>query len=55
MSEEQIRSVEATGAVQARITLTAPIAGVVTDLSAREGMTVMAGAPLFRITAAKAK
>ena len=49
MSEEQIRSVEATGAVQARITLTAPIAGVVTDLSAREGMTVMAGAPLFRI------
>lgn len=49
MGEEQIRRVETTGAVQTRTTLTAPISGVVTDLAAREGMTVMAGAPLFRI------
>jgi Cu(I)/Ag(I) efflux system membrane fusion protein len=49
MSEEQIRHVEATGAVQARTTLTAPIGGVLAELAAREGMTVMTGAPLFRI------
>jgi Cu(I)/Ag(I) efflux system membrane fusion protein len=49
MSEEQIRRVEATGVVQTRVTLTAPISGVVAELTAREGMTVMAGAPLFRI------
>jgi len=49
MSEEQIRRVEASGSVQARTTLVAPINGVVTDLAAREGMTVMAGAPLFSI------
>jgi membrane fusion protein, copper/silver efflux system len=49
MGEEQIRRVESSGGVQTRITLTAPISGVVTELAAREGMTVMAGAPLFRI------
>jgi Cu(I)/Ag(I) efflux system membrane fusion protein len=49
MSEEQIRHVEASGQTQTRITLTAPIGGVVTELLAREGMTVMAGATLFRI------
>ena len=49
MSEEQIRRVETNGVVQTRVTLTAPIGGVVTELTAREGMTVMAGAPLFRI------
>src|SRR5262249_15632608 len=49
MSEEQIRRVEASGSVQPRITLTAPINGVVAELGAREGMTVMAGAPLFRL------
>jgi Cu(I)/Ag(I) efflux system membrane fusion protein len=49
MSAEQIRRVESTGAVQARVTLFAPIGGVVGELTAREGMTVMAGAPLFRI------
>jgi Cu(I)/Ag(I) efflux system membrane fusion protein len=41
--------VEASGKVQARMTITAPISGVVGELTAREGMTVMAGAPLFRI------
>jgi len=49
MSEEQIRMVESTGKVHARLTVAAPIGGVVAELSAREGMTVMAGAPLFRI------
>ncbi|ROZ78261.1 efflux RND transporter periplasmic adaptor subunit [Ramlibacter sp. WS9] len=49
MSEDQIRLVERTGKAQARTTILAPIGGVVAELTAREGMTVMAGAPLFRI------
>jgi Cu(I)/Ag(I) efflux system membrane fusion protein len=49
MSEAQIRLVEASGRAQPRITLTAPIGGVVVELAAREGMTVMPGATLFRI------
>ncbi|HJV94712.1 MAG TPA: efflux RND transporter periplasmic adaptor subunit [Albitalea sp.] len=49
MSEAQIAAVDAGGKVQPRITLVAPIGGVVTELTAREGMTVMAGATLFRI------
>ena len=49
MSDEQIAAVEASGKVQPRMTVTAPIGGVVAELAAREGMTVMAGAPLFRI------
>lgn len=49
MSAEQIANVEAGGRVQARITLTAPIAGVVTEIAARDGMAVMPGATLFRI------
>ncbi|HEY1393613.1 MAG TPA: efflux RND transporter periplasmic adaptor subunit [Methylibium sp.] len=49
MSEEQIRLVESSGKTQPRITLTAPIGGVVVELMAREGMTVMSGATLFRI------
>jgi Cu(I)/Ag(I) efflux system membrane fusion protein len=50
MSEDQIRLVERTGKTQARTTIVSPIGGVVVELSAREGMTVMAGAPLFRIS-----
>jgi membrane fusion protein, copper/silver efflux system len=49
MNDAQIRLVEASSKVQARFTITAPIDGVVAELTAREGMTVMAGAPLFRI------
>jgi Cu(I)/Ag(I) efflux system membrane fusion protein len=49
MSDAQIAAVEAGGKVQARFTITAPIAGVIGEHTAREGMTVMAGAPLFRI------
>jgi len=49
MTDAQIRSVTAGGKVQARYTVPAPIGGVVAELGAREGMTVAAGTPLFRI------
>ena len=49
MSEAQIAVVENSGRTQPRITLFAPIGGVITELMAREGMTVMSGATLFRI------
>jgi membrane fusion protein, copper/silver efflux system len=49
MSDEQIRSFEASGKVQPRVTLVAPVGGVVVELLVREGMTVMPGATLFRI------
>lgn len=49
MNEEQVRSVESGAKVQPRFTLTAPIGGVIAELGAREGMTLMAGAVLFRI------
>ncbi|MBN0027767.1 efflux RND transporter periplasmic adaptor subunit [Pseudomonas aeruginosa] len=49
MSEAQIALVERTGQVQARMTLVAPSTGVVTELMAREGSTVMTGMPLMRI------
>lgn len=49
MTDDQIRLVAASGKTHARLTVTAPIAGVVTELGAREGMTVAAGATLFRI------
>ena len=49
MSEAQIALVERSGRTQARLTLAAPIGGVVTELLVREGMTVMSGATLFRI------
>ena len=49
MSEEHMRAVESGGKVQPRLTITAPIGGVVGEITAREGMTVMTGTPLFRI------
>jgi len=49
MSDEAIRSLENGGKVQARSVLYAPVSGVVAELGAREGMTVMAGAALFRL------
>lgn len=49
MSEEQVRSVEAGDKVQPRFTLHAPIGGVIAELAVREGMTVAAGAMLYRI------
>ena len=50
MSDEQVRAVESDGKAHARLTVTAPIDGVVSELTAREGMTVANGAPLFRIS-----
>jgi Cu(I)/Ag(I) efflux system membrane fusion protein len=49
MSDAQIETVESSGKVHPRLTVVAPIAGVVAELGAREGMTVMSGAMLFRI------
>lgn len=49
MSEAQIALVESSGIVQARLTLTAPISGVLTELNAREGSTVLPGMLLARI------
>lgn len=49
MSEAQIRAVEQSGKAQTRIVVTAPRAGVIGELSVREGATVMAGTPLLRI------
>lgn len=49
MTDAQIRIVESSGKVQPRLTVTAPIGGIVAELTVREGMTVMAGAPMFRI------
>jgi Cu(I)/Ag(I) efflux system membrane fusion protein len=49
MPDDSIRILEKTGRPQSRFTLTAPISGVVTELMAREGMTVTTGSPLFRI------
>jgi Cu(I)/Ag(I) efflux system membrane fusion protein len=49
MTPEQIDAVERDGTLHSRLTVTAPVSGVVAELSAREGMTVANGAPLFRI------
>jgi Cu(I)/Ag(I) efflux system membrane fusion protein len=49
MTDEQIRQIEKSGKVQLRVTITAPVSGVVAELAVREGMTVMSGAPLYRI------
>jgi Cu(I)/Ag(I) efflux system membrane fusion protein len=49
MSDEQIAVVERTGQTQARMTLHAPIGGVIGEIAVRDGMTVMPGATLFRI------
>lgn len=49
MTDDLIRQVEATGKVQSRLTITAPRSGLIGELTAREGMTVASGAPLFRI------
>lgn len=49
MSDVQIDKVKRTGTVHARMTVLAPTSGVVTELVAREGSTVMPGTPLMRI------
>jgi Cu(I)/Ag(I) efflux system membrane fusion protein len=49
MTEAQVAQVGARSQVSPRITVTAPVDGVVSELSVREGMMVVPGAPLFRI------
>jgi Cu(I)/Ag(I) efflux system membrane fusion protein len=49
MTEDLIRNFDKAGKVQSHFTVTAPIAGVISELSVREGSAVMSGAPLFRI------
>ncbi len=49
MSEEQIRQVETSGKVVARLVVASPVSGVVAELGVREGMTVASGSLLFRI------
>ena len=49
MSEGQIRAIEQGGQAQTRIAVTAPRAGVIGELTAREGASVMPGTPLLRI------
>jgi Cu(I)/Ag(I) efflux system membrane fusion protein len=49
MSPEQIAAVERAGSAQPRITLRAPVSGVIAELGARQGMTINAGTTLFRI------
>ncbi len=49
MTEEDIAQIEREGKVRARFTLRSPISGVIAELGVREGMTVMAGAALFRL------
>ena len=49
MTEEQVQAVDREGKPVTRVTIVSPADGVVGELTAREGMNVMAGAPLFRI------
>src|SRR5260221_5693176 len=49
MSEAQIRTIESSGKVQARLVIHAPIDGVVAELAAREGMTALSGAAPYRL------
>ena len=49
MDDEQIRLVESSGKVHPRVTISAPIGGILAELPVREGMTVATGAPMFRI------
>lgn len=49
MDEALIEQVVQQQRVQGRVTLTAPVGGVVTELMAREGATVMPGMPLLRL------
>lgn len=49
MSDEQINQVTKAGKAQPRSAVNAPANGVVSELALREGMTVVAGAPMFRV------
>jgi Cu(I)/Ag(I) efflux system membrane fusion protein len=49
MAESAIAAIDVDGKPRPRVTLVAPVSGVVGELLVREGMTVMPGAPLFRL------
>ena len=49
MDDSQIRLVETTGKLQPRLTITSPVDGVITEVGARDGMTVSPGMTLFRV------
>ena len=49
MTDDQVADVERLDTPQPRVTLASPVDGVVGELGAREGMTLMPGAMLFRI------
>lgn len=49
LAPDQLARIERSGAPIARVALRAPIGGVVTEVAARPGMTVMPGAPLYTI------
>lgn len=49
MNDAQVRLVDASGKVHPRLTVRAPIGGIVAELNVREGTTVLSGAPMFRI------
>lgn len=51
MNDEQIAAVSARQKVLSRVTVRAPISGVVTALNVREGSTVMTGMPMLTINA----
>ncbi len=51
MNAAQIAQVDRSGQVQARITLTAPLAGVLQEVNVRTGMALSAGATVARINA----
>ncbi len=49
ITEQQIRNIEQSGKADARITLSAPVGGLVWELGARDGMAVKPGLTLFRL------
>jgi len=50
VSDPDIRKIEASGEASRRIALLAPISGVVSELTVREGAMVQAGTPAFTLT-----
>lgn len=49
MTESHIRLVRDTGKLQPRLAITSPVDGIVTEVGARDGMTVSPGTTLFRL------
>lgn len=49
MTENHIRLVQSTGRLQPRLTVISSVDGIITEIGARDGMTVSPGTTLFRI------